>query len=61
MTEPYQSTKEAFKENPQMAMDILAAVADVLDAGDCVELRKNKDGTPKMLRVRRENLNTLAG
>ena len=54
MTEPYKSTQTAFKENPQMTSRFLLDVAQILDRGDCVEIRKSRDGTPKVIRVRRE-------
>lgn len=54
MAENYQSTKEAFKENPQMASNVLATIADILDQGDCAEVKRCRDGTPKVIHVRRE-------
>ena len=56
MSENYQSAKAAFEEHPEIATQVYATAATILDEGDCVEIRKNKDGTPKVLRVRRENI-----
>lgn len=50
----YKSTRAVFKENPQMASQVLATIADVLDRGDCAEIKKCRDGTPKVIQVRRE-------
>ncbi len=55
MAENYQSAKTAFEEHPEIATKVYTTAATILDEGDCVEIRKNKDGTPKVLRVRREN------
>ena len=50
----YKSTRAVFKENPQMASQVLATIADVLDRGDCAEIKKCRYGTPKVIQVRRE-------
>ena len=50
----YKSTQAVFEENPQMASRVLATIAEVLDRGDCAEIKKCRDGTPKVIQVRRE-------
>lgn len=52
----YKSTQAVFEENPQMASHVLATIAAVLDRGDCAEIKKCRDGTPKVIKVRREIL-----
>ncbi|MBQ8697988.1 MAG: hypothetical protein IJ812_03635 [Schwartzia sp.] len=54
MAENYQSARAAFEENPEIGFQAYAAIADILDQGDCAEVKKNKDGTPKVIQVRRE-------
>ena len=46
----YKSTQAVFKENPQMASRVLATIAEVLDRGDCAEIKKCRDGTPILSR-----------
>ncbi len=60
MTKPYKSIQSTFAENPKMAARFLDSIADLLDRGYCVELKRNRDGTPKIIKVKRE-VNTLAG
>lgn len=54
IAENYQSARAAFEENPEIGFQAYAAIADILDQGDCAEVKKNKDGTPKVIQVRRE-------
>ncbi len=54
MAENYQSAKAAFEEHPEIGIQAYATIADILDKGDCAEVKKNKDGTPKVIHVRRE-------
>ncbi len=54
MAENYQSTKAAFEENPQVASRVLKTIADILDQGDCAEVKRCRDGTPKVIHVKRE-------
>ena len=54
MAENYQSARAAFEEHPEIGIQAYAAIADILDKGDCAEVKKNKDGTPKVIQVRRE-------
>ncbi len=60
MTKPYKSIQSTFADDPQMATKFLNSIADLLDHGYCVELKRNRDGTPKIIKVKRE-VNTLAG
>ena len=60
MTKPYKSIQAAFEENPQMADRFLHSIVELLDHGYCVELKRNRDGTPKVITVKRE-VNHLAG
>lgn len=50
----YKSTQVIFEENPQMAAELAASVAEILDHGYCAEIKKCRDGTPKVIQVRRE-------
>lgn len=56
MSKSYRSSQAAFKENPQLISHFIAKIANVLDKGDSVEIKKNRDGTPKLTRIRRETL-----
>ena len=50
----YKSTQVIFEENPQMAAELAASVAEILDHGYCAEIKKCRDGTPKVIQVKRE-------
>ncbi len=50
----YKSTQTVFEENPRMAARVLSEIAEVLDHGDCAEIKKCRNGVPKVIQVRRE-------
>ncbi len=50
----YKSTQAIFEENPHVVAELAASVAEILDHGYCAEIKKCRDGTPKVIQVRRE-------